>query len=206
MEGFITVLKLVAQTATVVVTIIKELISFIIEMANQVISFLNLFGAGISKIKSIQGTAFASAYGTQSFATGGAPSAMSGGGSFGLSSSSISGILGMSGGGGTAGGAGSGSGAGTGGGSRNANQRALAKLQADAEMLNSLVDQLTGANQYSSTLTQQQAIRRAEMATASPINITVNGAIDSESTARQIVQILNDSTARGTLGAGAFDR
>ena len=206
MEGFITVLKLVAQTATVVVTIIKELISFIIEMANQVISFLNLFGAGISKIKSIQGTAFASAYGTQSFATGGAPSAISGGGSFGLSSSSISGILGMSGGGGTAGGAGSGSGAGTGGGSRNANQRALAKLQADAEMLNSLLDQLTGANQYSSTLTQQQAIRRAEMATASPINITVNGAIDSESTARQIVQILNDSTARGTLGAGAFDR
>jgi hypothetical protein len=73
-------------------------------------------------------------------------------------------------------------------------------------MLNSLLDQLTGANQYGSTLTQQQAIRRAEMATASPINITVNGAIDSESTARQIVQILNDSTARGTLGAGAFDR
>jgi hypothetical protein len=37
-------------------------------------------------------------------------------------------------------------------------------------------------------------------------NITVNGAIDSESSARQLVQILNDSTARGTLGAGAFDR
>jgi hypothetical protein len=35
-------------------------------------------------------------------------------------------------------------------------------------------------------------------------NITVNGAIDSESTARQIVEILNDSSARGTLGAGAF--
>jgi len=37
-------------------------------------------------------------------------------------------------------------------------------------------------------------------------NITVNGAIDSESAARQIVEILNDSSARGTLGAGAFDR
>jgi hypothetical protein len=35
-------------------------------------------------------------------------------------------------------------------------------------------------------------------------NITVNGAIDSESTARQIVQILNDSNARGTLGSAAF--
>jgi len=33
-------------------------------------------------------------------------------------------------------------------------------------------------------------------------NITVNGAIDSESTARQIVTLLNDSSARGTLGGG----
>jgi hypothetical protein len=38
----------------------------------------------------------------------------------------------------------------------------------------------------------------------STTNITVNGAIDSESTARQIVQILNDSNARGTLGSAAF--
>jgi hypothetical protein len=36
------------------------------------------------------------------------------------------------------------------------------------------------------------------------INLTVNGAIDSESTARQIIQVLNQSTYRGTLGAGAF--
>ena len=36
------------------------------------------------------------------------------------------------------------------------------------------------------------------------INITVNGAIDPESTARQIVQILNSSAYRGTLGAGAL--
>jgi methyl-accepting chemotaxis protein len=35
-------------------------------------------------------------------------------------------------------------------------------------------------------------------------NITVNGAIDSESTARQIVSILNDSSARGTIGSAAF--
>ncbi len=35
-------------------------------------------------------------------------------------------------------------------------------------------------------------------------NITVNGAIDSESTARQIVSILNDSQARGTLGGGGI--
>jgi hypothetical protein len=34
------------------------------------------------------------------------------------------------------------------------------------------------------------------------VNITVNGAIDPESTARQIVGLLNDSSARGTLGGG----
>ena len=37
---------------------------------------------------------------------------------------------------------------------------------------------------------------------AGTTNITVNGAIDPESTARQIVGLLNDSNARGTLGGG----
>ena len=36
------------------------------------------------------------------------------------------------------------------------------------------------------------------------ISITVNGAIDKEGTARQIVEILNDSYYRGTSGAGAL--
>jgi hypothetical protein len=35
-------------------------------------------------------------------------------------------------------------------------------------------------------------------------NVTVNGAMDSESTARQIVSLLNDSQARGTLGASGL--
>ena len=39
---------------------------------------------------------------------------------------------------------------------------------------------------------------------SNPTNITVNGAIDSESTARQIVSILNDSSARGTLGGSGL--
>jgi phage-related protein len=41
-------------------------------------------------------------------------------------------------------------------------------------------------------------------ASAGTTNITVNGAVDTESTARQIVSILNDSSARGTLGSAAF--
>lgn len=35
-------------------------------------------------------------------------------------------------------------------------------------------------------------------------NITVNGAIDAEGTARSIIDIINRSAGRGTLGAGAF--
>jgi hypothetical protein len=41
-------------------------------------------------------------------------------------------------------------------------------------------------------------------ASAGTTNITVNGAIDSESTARQIVSLLNDSSARGTLGGSGL--
>ena len=38
----------------------------------------------------------------------------------------------------------------------------------------------------------------------SNINIVVNGAIDAEGTARTIIDVLNRSSARGTLGAGKF--
>ena len=55
---------------------------------------------------------------------------------------------------------------------------------------------------FSTALTQSAAIRRAELATGSTINVTVNGAIDSEGTARTIVNTLNDSFYRGTGGAG----
>jgi hypothetical protein len=39
---------------------------------------------------------------------------------------------------------------------------------------------------------------------SSQMNITVNGAIDPEGTARTIVNVLNNSAARGTLGAAGF--
>jgi hypothetical protein len=42
------------------------------------------------------------------------------------------------------------------------------------------------------------------LSTAERINITVNGAIDAEGTARTIVNVLNDSFYRGTGGAGAL--
>lgn len=238
LDGFITALNFVAQTANVVVTIIKELISFIIEMANQVISFLNLFGAGISKIKSIQGTAFASAWGTTSgntstgalgnfqMSTGTGMSGIGGGGAGG----------GAGGAGGYSGGSGSGSGAGTGGGGGTGASAGVT----GATSLNNLVTRLTDIQGKFTDLTflvetggisKKAGLSQLDQLTkefnvleaqanaltaksgftdrpASVNNYTVNvsGAIDSESTARQIVQILNDSTARGTLGAGAFDK
>ena len=42
------------------------------------------------------------------------------------------------------------------------------------------------------------------LSTAERINVTVNGAIDAEGTARTIVNVLNDSYYRGTGGAGAL--
>jgi hypothetical protein len=233
MEGFITILNAVAQTANVVVTIIKELIAFIIEMANQVIGFLNLFGAGIQKINNIRGTAFGG-LGTAGgagggFATGGAPSAISRGG---IGGGTAGGGAGGS--GGVSGGSGSGSGAGTGGGGGTGASAGIV----GATSLNNLVSRLTGiSDQFTelqflvdtggiskkaglaelnkltkefnvleaqaNALTAQQGFK-TDTSAGMTVNLTVNGAVDSESTARQIVEILNDSTARGTLGAGAF--
>jgi len=50
--------------------------------------------------------------------------------------------------------------------------------------------------------TPAPSVPRYIYASTGNTNITVNGAIDSESTARQIVSLLNDSSARGTLGGG----
>ena len=64
------------------------------------------------------------------------------------------------------------------------------------------------ATPFSTALTPAAAIRRAEAADAANnagrINVTVNGAIDAEGTARTIVNVLNDSFFRGTGGAGAL--
>lgn len=46
--------------------------------------------------------------------------------------------------------------------------------------------------------------RAGEERSMAQYNITVNGAIDPESTARQVVDILNQSNARGTLGGGGL--
>lgn len=232
-QGFVTALKFLADTANVVVTIIKELISFIVEMANQVIGFLNMFGAGIQKINSIKGTAF-STWGNVATAGsiyGSNPNLMGGGGGAGGAGTAGGGAGGS---GGFSGGSGSGSGAGTGGGGGTGASAGVT----GATSLNNLVKRLTGiSDQFTelqflvdtggiskkaglaelnkltkefnvleaqaNALTAQQGFK-TDTSSGMTVNLTVNGAVDSESTARQIVEILNDSTARGTLGAGAF--
>ena len=133
-------------------------------------------------------------------AVGGAPGAIAGGGSNAAILGAVAGLAsvssGMSGLTGTGGGGGKGTTA--------ANKAALARLEADAAKLGDLVDQLMGVQKVDPF--SYGSFRMGEARTLEQYNITVNGAIDSESTARQIVEILNDSSARGTLGAGAFDR
>ena len=128
----------------------------------------------------------------------GAPGAISGGGSNAAILSAVTGLTSVS----------SGitalSGAASGKGATAANKKALAKLEADAAKLGDLVDQLMGVKQVDPMA--YGSFRLGEARSLEQYNITVNGAIDSESTARQIVEILNDSAARGTLGAAGFSR
>lgn len=75
-------------------------------------------------------------------------------------------------------------------------EKEFAKLENVANML--------GADTFAAgpdILAPSRALARAE---AAQYNITVNGAIDPESVSRQIVSILNESQARGTVGAGAL--
>jgi len=131
-------------------------------------------------------------------ATGGVPGAISGGGNAGILAA-VTGLAGVT-------SSISGLGASSGGkGTTAANKAALAKLQSDAEKLGALVDQLTGANQYASALTPGAAIARAEAATATQVTVNFNGVVgDGESVKRSLIELFNESEARGTLGATAF--
>ena len=62
-----------------------------------------------------------------------------------------------------------------------------------------------GARQSSFNVPTMTAPSTSSLGTAGSANyITVNGAIDPEGTARTIINVLNNSQSRGTLGAGAL--
>jgi hypothetical protein len=136
------------------------------------------------------------------FATGGAPGAVGGGGSIGGGGNVF--VAPVVPGGGSRGGGSSGSGSNGGGSS---NQNALAKLEADAAKLADLVDILTGANQpnYDAYAAAAMAREQAALQGVQGLTVNFNGIVgDGESVKRSLIELMNDSSARGTLGAEKF--
>jgi len=119
----------------------------------------------------------------QSFATTGAPGAIRGGGS------SVPAIIVPSGGGG-------GGGAGGGGGIASA---AAGAIKVAAAAGGGFTD-----SQNAARLAAMGGGGFTDSQNAARINLTVNGAIDAEGTARTIIKALNDSFYRGTGGASAL--
>ena len=119
-------------------------------------------------------------FGSDGFAVGGAPGAISG--------AKLSGAT-------TAG-----SGVGGGGGTTTTTAKGIATAVASAALAGgAFTDSQNAAN-----LAAQAGGGNTDSQNGATYNITVNGAVDAESTARQIVGILNDSFYRGTGGASAL--
>ena len=130
----------------------------------------------------------------------GAPGAIAGGGSNAAILSAVTGLTTVS----------SGitalSGAAGGAGATAANKKALAKLEADANMLQGLVDQLMG-KEYNVGAGNYGGLAGAGQAGGGGMTVNFNGIVgDGESVKRSLIELVNDSTARGTLGAAGFSR
>ena len=80
-------------------------------------------------------------------------------------------------------------------------RKELAAIEKEFAALERVADALTPTGP--DVLAPIRGAARAE-ATYNQFNVTVNGALDGEAVSRQIVTILNDSQARGAIGAGAL--
>jgi hypothetical protein len=127
--------------------------------------------------------------GETQFAVGGAPGAISGGG---LSGGSTGGNIG--------GGSSGGSGGSSGGGTTSKVASGIATAVASAAKAGGAFTD----SQNAARLIAQGGGGFTDSQNAARINLTVNGAIDAEGTARTIVKTLNDSFYRGTGGASAL--
>jgi phage-related protein len=187
-------LKVVGEVFGRIISIIGSAID---KIADFVESVKNMVNAVISAYNRLPTPDIALIGGSGGFAGGGAPGAISGGGSSSFAgvlsglttaTSGLSGLTGATASGGATG--------------QSGIKKAIDALSAQRDDLIIQAEIL----KTRMGLVQPSALQNFRTAESSTYNITVNGAIDSESTARQIVEILNDSSARGTLGAGAFDR
>jgi hypothetical protein len=159
---------------------VRDMVNKVIELYNRIplAPDLNTFGSGGGAI-------------------GGAPGAIAGGGSNAAIIAAVTGLTTVS----------SGitalSGATGGGGATAANKKALAKLEADAAKLGDLVDQLMGVQKVDPF--GYGSFRMGEEKSMMTVNF--NGIVgDGESVKRSLIELVNDSTARGTLGAAGFSR
>jgi hypothetical protein len=83
--------------------------------------------------------------------------------------------------------------------SDSAARKQLAAIEKQAALLTGQADTVLGNSSFNAG-----SFRKADAASMTTINLTVNGAIDSEGTSRTIVNTLNDSYYRGTSGANAL--
>jgi hypothetical protein len=188
---------IIGSIASVVLNLISNVLAAIKPLLNTAIDGINLIIKGINLIKPGEDISSISKIGAQSFATSGAPGAIKGGGS----------TSGTTGGGFTGGGTTSGgttSGGTTGGGVTAAVASAVAATKAvagggftDSQNAARLI--AAGGGGFTDS---QNAARLA--AQAPQINITVNGAMDKEGTARTLVETLNNAYYRGTGGANSL--
>ena len=83
--------------------------------------------------------------------------------------------------------------------SDSAARKQLAAIEKQAALLTGQADTVLGNSSFNAG-----SFRKADAASMTTINLTVNGAIDSEGTSRTIVNTLNDSYYRGTSVANAL--
>ena len=218
-QAAVTAIKVIVPVVETVYKLIKGILNLIIDNINQVIQLYNLAnnvfgGRDISKIGKIGaiGTSTTGKVGGVQLPFGGATL---GGGAGKTGGTSGSGI-----------GAGLGSALGTAVGTAVGNSAA----KSVKGLPKTLIEEISEANWLKKTIEEGvfdaarfrmgeersmmpsvPAMPRFDVARArfgeergNTYNVTVNGAMDSESTARQIVTLLNDSQARGTLGASGF--
>jgi hypothetical protein len=213
---------LIGSIASVVLNLISNVLAAIKPLLNTAIDGINLIIKGINLIKPGEDIKPVPKIGGQSFATTGTPGAISRGGvtggttGGGFTGGGTTGG-GTTGGGTTGGGTTGGTGTGTGGTSGVA---AVATKAAKA------ITDIAGAFDNFTSGTQSLAAIEAASnrafafgtsgvntnslagilaASAQPqVNITINGAMDKEGTAREFVELLNSSYYRGTGGAGSL--
>ena len=213
---------LIGSIASTVLNLISNVLAAIKPLLNTAIDGINLIIKGINLIKPGEDIKPVPKIGGQSFATTGTPGAIKGGGSTGASTGGASTGGGFTGGGTTGGGTtggGSTSGTGTGTGGTSGVAAVATKAAKAITDIAGAFDNFTSGTQslaaieaasnrafaFGTSGVNTNSLAGILAASAQPqVNITINGAMDKEGTAREFVELLNSSYYRGTGGAGSL--